>query len=508
MKRSRYFATAAVAVLGAFALTPVMPTLGIAQQFTVVHAFGPAPDAQGPRGALAQGQDGNLYGVTIDGGSFGEGTVFELMGKDVLLIYDQNDAVGGIHCNTGLTVGSDGSFFGTCPGGKPPYDSGTIFNVDSKGVFSTLYSFSGSDGKDPEVGRPVLGADGNYYGVTSEGGANGGGTAFVMTPTGQLSKLADFGGSTGGPSSPSGELIQGPDANFYGTSSSGGKLGGGTVFRMTGTGQVTVLHDFPTKSTTDGVSPMGGVVRAKSGALFGGTFSGGTGNLGTVYELKPTGKEVVLYSFSASDNVSFLCDPLTLAADGALYGTAANSQNDSYGTSVLFKVTTARTFTILHTFDPATEGTKVSGPLLLNTNGTFYGVTETGGTGGGGTLYSLNTGLAPFVSLSPSFGPVGATIGVYGQGFSAKTKVTFAGTPATFTPSGANYGLAIVPAGAATGNVIVRNPGQARMKSLQVFTVTSTAHRASVRHQLLPRHTATKRRSSSRHAETGRPAVR
>jgi len=508
MKTSRNSATAAVAVLGAFALTPVMPGPGMAQQFSVVHAFGSAPDAQGPRGALAQGQDGNLYGGTIDGGSSGEGTVFELLGKDVLLIYDQNDAVGGIHCNTGLAVGSDGSFFGTCPGGKPPYDSGTIFNVNSKGIFGTLYTFGGPDGKDPEVGRPILGADGNYYGVTSEGGANGGGTAFMMTPTGQLSKLADFGGSTGGPSSPSGPLIQGPAGDFYTTSSAGGKFGGGTVFRMTGTGQVTVLHDFPTKSTTDGVSPMGGVVRTKKGTLFGATFSGGTDNLGTVYELKPSGKELVLHSFSASDKAAFLCDPLTLATDGILYGTAASSQNDSYGTSVLFSVTPAGVFSLLHTFDPATEGTKVSGPMLLDTNGTFYGVTETGGTGGGGTLYSLSTGLAPFVSLSPSFGPVGATIGIYGQGFSANTKVAFAGTPATFTPSGANYGLATVPAGAATGSVIVKNPGQAKMKSLQVFTVTSTAHHASVRPQVLPRHRVTKRRSLSRHAETGHPAVR
>jgi len=85
--------------------------------------------------------------------------------------------------------------------------------------------------------------------------------------------------------------------------------------------------------------------------------------------------------------------------------------------------------------------------------------------------------------------------------------VTFAGTPATFTPSGANYGLATVPTGAATGTVVVRNPGQARMRSLQVFTVTSTPRHLSVHHQLLPRQAATKRHSLSRHAET-HPAVR
>ena len=493
MKKFRYLGLA-VAALAACAL---MPAAGTAQQFSVVYAFGPLPDGQAPRGDLAQGQDGNLYGLTIDGGNSGEGTVFSVVlpGKEVGLA-SFADSTGGVHCNTGLTVGTDGSFFGTCPGGQSPYNFGTIFNADSTGKLSTLYAFSGSDGQNPEVGRPILGADGNYYGVTELGGAYNGGTAFVMTPDGHLSTLYNFGGVTGDPVSPSGSFIQGSDGNFYNTSLSGGKLGGGTVFRMTATGQVAVLHDFPSKSTTDGTTPMGGVVQAHRGTLYGVTFSGGSENLGTVYAVKSSGKEIILHSFSSStDLASSPCDPLTIAIDGNLYGVAASSVNGTYGNSIAFEVTPTGAFTVLHQFDPAGDGTKASSPLLLDTNGVFYGVAEAGGTGGEGTLYSLNMGLHPFVNLSPAMGPVGATIGIYGQGFSAKTKVLFAGTPASFTPKGANYGLAVVPAGASSGYVRVRTPGLA-MRSLQIFTVTSGArHQGSATRHATSRHASAKRGS-------------
>src|SRR5689334_14094192 len=105
MKASRHVGTAAVAALGSLALTPMLPAASTAQQFSVVYAFGPAPDGQAPRGALAQGQDGNLYGVTTDGGNSAEGTVFSIIlpGKEVV-IDSFTDSVGGIHCNTGLTV--------------------------------------------------------------------------------------------------------------------------------------------------------------------------------------------------------------------------------------------------------------------------------------------------------------------------------------------------------------------------------------------------------------------
>lgn len=504
MKNSVALGTVGFATLAALALSTVTAAAGT--QFSVVYAFGAAPDAQSPRGALAQGQDGNLYGVTIDGGSNGQGTVFSVVlpGKEMVLDSFAS-STGGINCNTGLTIGGDGSFYGTCPNGQSPYNFGTIFNGNAKGAFSTLYAFSGSDGQNPEVGRPILAADGNYYGLTEQGGADNGGTAYVMSPTGKLSILYNFGGTAGDPVGPSGPLIQGADGNFYGTSSQGGGLGGGAVFRMSGTGQVTILHNFPAKSTTDGVAPMGGVVQSRNGALFGVTFSGGSGDLGTVYELKSSGKEVILHSFASADRSSSPCDPLVLANDANFYGTAASCVGGSCGNSIIFEITAKGVFTVLHQFDPAADGTKVSGPLLLDTSGTFYGTAETGGAGGAGTIYSLNTGLPPFASLSSTSGSVGATIGIYGQGFSTKTKVSFAGTRGSFTPVTSTYGTAVVPTGATTGHVKLRNPS---LKSLQIFTVTSfrASHQAAEPRGV--RRASAKPPSSRLRAEISRPPVR
>jgi uncharacterized repeat protein (TIGR03803 family) len=471
-----------IAALAAAALVAFAPTAGMAQKFSVLYAFGAAPDGQTPHGALAQGQDGRLYGTTIDGGASGTGTVFsvDLSGKESALDSFSGSS-GGINCNTGLSLGRDGNFYGSCPNGSPPYNFGTIFSAALGAPLTTLYAFSGPDGQDPEVGAPVQGSDGNFYGVTSAGGTNNGGTAFAISASSGLITLYNFGAFKGDAGVPSGALIQGADGDFYGTTMSGGKHGAGTVFRMTGTGQVTILHSFSSGSTKSGSTPMGGVVQAANGKLYGVTFAGGANNLGTVYTMSLTGNTQIIHSFSVADQSSSPCDTLALATDRNFYGTASGCVNGTCGTSIVFEVTAKGAFGVLHQFTPSTDGTSVSGPLYLDTNGTFYGTAGSGGPGGNGTIYSLNTGLAPFVSLSPSAGPVGTTVSIYGQGFSPSgMKVSFAGTQTKYTFLTANYIQAIVPTGAVTGQVSVKSSA-GKLKSLQTFTVTS--HRSASLHR-------------------------
>jgi uncharacterized repeat protein (TIGR03803 family) len=262
------------------------------------------------------------------------------------------------------------------------------------------------------------------------------------------------------------------DGNFYGTTSGGGKRGGGTVFKMTTTGQVTILHNFPSTGKREGIQPMGGVVEGNNGRFYGVTFSGGANNLGTVFALKQTGTVQILHSFSAADGMAFPCDSLAIANDRNFYGEAAACKDGQCEGSAIFEVTSKGAFKVLHTFNPATDGTMASSPLLLDTNGTFYGLTESGGPNGGGTAYSLNTGLPPFASLSPSSGAIGATINIYGQGFTQKgTKVLFKGVKANFTLMSANYIQAVVPVGATTGPVKARTPS-GTLQSIQTFTVS------------------------------------
>ena len=444
-----------------------------AQTFTVLHAFGATGDAQSPRGVLAQGQDGILYGATLKGGTKGVGSVFTLTTDGAEALLDSFDpSKGGTGCNTGLLLARDGTFYGTCSGGADPYSNGTVYSARTKGFIVTISENSPSKGGDPDEGQLVEGLDGTLYGVAATGGANGGGTVFSVGSDGSLVDVHDFGSGSDDGVDPSGPLTLASDGNFYGTTSGGGKLGGGTVFKMTAAGQLTVLHDFPSKGKKEGIQPMGGVIEGDKGQFYGVTFSGGASNLGTVFALKQTGKVQILHSFSVADSMAFPCDSLTIASDRNFYGEAAACKDGKCEGSAIFEVTSKGVFKLLHTFSPTTDGTMASSPLLLDTNGSFYGLTETGGPNGGGTAYSLNTGLPPFASLSPSSGAIGNTINIYGQGFTKKgTNVSFKGVKADFQLISANYLQAVVPVGATSGPVKVKTPG-GTLQSIQTFTVS------------------------------------
>jgi uncharacterized repeat protein (TIGR03803 family) len=473
MKATRRTTSRSLAALAALA-TSAIALPAAAQTFTVISAFGAGTPVQSPRGILAQGQDGLLYGTSLKGGSVGEGTVFS-MGLDgsTKVIGSFSDSSGGTTCNTGLSLGRDGSMYGTCSAGQPPYDNGTVFEAAPAIGIATLHSFTGKDGMNPEPGVPVQGVDGRFYGMTESGGANGAGTIFVMNGDGSVVVLYDFGGFQGDGKSPTGPLTLASDGNFYGTTMAGGALGGGTVFKMSAGGQLTILHSFPINSTKEGTMPMGGVVDGGSGKLYGVTFSGGAEDLGTVYALLQTGKVKTLHSFGAAEAIAYPCDGLAIALDRSLYGTAAACKDGTCAGSAIFELTAKGAFKALHPFDPAADGTEASGALFLDTNGLLYGLTESGGPNGGGTAYSFDNGLSPFVRLSPASGAVGDTINVYGQGFTQKgTKVFFAGTQASQVVNvGPNYDQVVVPQGATTGVVTVKTPG-GKLKSIQTFTVS------------------------------------
>jgi uncharacterized repeat protein (TIGR03803 family) len=185
--------------------------------------------------------------------------------------------------------GSDGNFYGaTFNGGLYGYNTGadqgdgTIFRITAGGELTTLYNFSGSDGRSPMAGV-VPGSDGNFYGTTLYGGANDAGTVFSITPAGVLTTLYSFSGSDG--QNPRARLVQGSDGNFYGTTY--GASGGidGSVFQITPAGVLTNLHIF---TGGDGQYPDGGLVQGSDGSFYGTTVLGGAINDGTVFKLTVT----------------------------------------------------------------------------------------------------------------------------------------------------------------------------------------------------------------------------
>jgi uncharacterized repeat protein (TIGR03803 family) len=231
-----------------------------------------------PVGSLTEGNDGNFYGVTYSGGVDYLGVVFKITPTGTLTTVHDFDFTNGAQPYAGLAQGVDGDFYGTTYSGGH-LGCGTVFKVTPKGAFTLLHSLDCTSEGGAPIASLVPGRDGNFYGVADYGGAKNDGTVFKITPSGVFTTLYSFSGTDG--QSPTGALVQATDGNFYGTTASGGALGSGTVFRMTASGTVTTLHSF---NGTDGEGPYD-LVQDTEGTLYGITGGGGTWGNGTVFSL-------------------------------------------------------------------------------------------------------------------------------------------------------------------------------------------------------------------------------
>ncbi len=468
-----------------------IPSFG--QTFTTLVQFDLNTDGAGPKyGALVQGRDGNLYGTTSGGTTNSTaGTVFKMTPDGTLTtIYyfcSQPNCADGSTPVAGLVLGTDGNFYGTTSSGGDlscgfPYGCGTVFKITPAGKLTTLHTFTGQgDGAGPLSGL-AQGLNGSFYGTT--GSEGGDGTVFKVTPSGTLTTVHSFGLPDGlwpisGP-----EL--GIDGNFYGATPGGGTSsncndGCGTVYKMTPAGKLTTVHSFDSK---DGTEPVGGVVQAADGNLYGTTALGGTGSVcaglygdacGTVFAITPAGKLTTLYNFCSLSNCVDGVSPygtLMQATDGNLYGTALAGGTLGYGT--LFQITRGGVFNVLHNFDRDNGGVPYAG-LMQATNGILYGTTYYGGMPpscnyGCGSIYSLDLGLSPFVQAVTYSGKVGATIEFLGQGFSKSSTVSFNGSSATPSVKSGFYLTAKVPSGATTGLVTIATSGGS-LQSNKIFRV-------------------------------------
>jgi uncharacterized repeat protein (TIGR03803 family) len=222
-----------------------------------------------------------------------------------------------------------------------------------------------------------------------------------------------------------------------------------------------------------GISPSNESTSAATSSnveLFYGTNSGGGPHAngadlgGTVFSVTSAGKQTTLYSFCAKANCTDGAAPgapLVLVTDGNFYGTTVGGGNsvcvDTDGCGTIFKVTPKGALTTLHRFDK-TDGEYVYGGLLQATNGVFYGTTFFGGAHGDGAIFSLSVGLGPFVQTVPTSGDVGAAIMILGTDLTGATSVTFGGKTAKFNVVSATEILATVPSGVTTGAVEVKTP--------------------------------------------------
>jgi uncharacterized repeat protein (TIGR03803 family) len=259
-------------------------------------------------------------------------------------------------------------------------------------------------------------------------------------------------------------LAEGADGNFYGsTSGGGGSADFGTLFKVTPSGVFTSLWDF--SQNGGGSQPMAPLILLGDGGFYG-TTTGSPNGYGTIFRATSEGKLAVLYTFCSRKNCSdgrYPSAALALGTDGNLYGTTVGGGNTTCGSAgcgTIFQASKER-FTTLYSFclqSACLDGFEPTGGLTQATNGIFYGTTSGGGVYDGGTAFSLDMGLGPFVTFVRPAGRVGHTGPILGQGFTGTTAVSLNGTPAQFTVKSDTFIEATVPAGATTGYVTVTTP--------------------------------------------------
>jgi uncharacterized repeat protein (TIGR03803 family) len=440
---------AAAAFLGC-SLAVIVP----AQTFTSLATFDGSNGETPNWGALVQGLDGAFYGVTIDAW----GDIYKVPPDGNFAVVFGFSPTNGRGCDpwAGLVLGADGNFYGSTKFGGPPNgEASLLYKMTPSGSLGTVYTFALNGPYADTIWDAMMQAnDGNFYGTIKNGGTNGYGSVFKLTPDGTFTVLYSFSNTDG--STPTGSLVQAGNGNLYGTTYYGGPYGVGTIFEMTLAGKLTPLHAF---RRTDGAGPQGGLIQAADGNFYGTTIGGGANDQGTVFQFTGSGTLTTLYSFKGPDGAHPRQNVIQ-ANDGNFYGTTAAGGAPGQGT--VFELTPRGELTTLHTFS-GPDGANPWATLVQGTDGRFYGTTSGGGTappgnGADGTVFRLDTGLPPFVAALPVYGIAGEEIRILGTDLSGATGVIFNGVPASFTVVSPAQIVATVPAGATSGHVQVNVP--------------------------------------------------
>jgi uncharacterized repeat protein (TIGR03803 family) len=250
-------------------------------------------------------------------------------------------------------------------------------------TYKVLYSFQdGSDGRHPSA--VIRDVKGNLYGVTSYGyGAHSFGTIFKLSPAGRETVLHSFAATDGIPAYVPSGLIQDPERNLFGATAKGGGTGCsgggcGVVFKLSPRGRYTVLHRF---RGTDGSFPQG-VIRDSKGNLYGATELGGSGTgcggsgCGLVFKLSSAGKYTVLHRFTGGTGGYFPNGGMILEPNGNLYGTTLFGGDPSCVCGVVFKLGPTGKETVLHKFT-YDDGAYPNGGIIRDAKGNLYGTTPT-----------------------------------------------------------------------------------------------------------------------------------
>ena len=344
---------------------------------------------------------------------------------------------------------------------------------------TTLATFSDAN----NIGyRPVAGviadAEGDLFGtVRFPSGANDGAVFEIANGTTTVTQVVGFtGGDDGG--APEGPLIADAAGDLFGTTSTGGAGGQGTVFEIAYNGTsyattATTLVTFNLAGSADGANPLGGLITDANGDLFGTTSSGGAHGDGTVFEIAYNGTSyatmaTTLVNFDGTGDGANPADTLLIDSNGNLYGTTQNGGAAGDGTVFeLAKTETgyASTPTTLVTFNGSGNGANPYAGLIADPAGDLFGTTQNGGTDGDGTVFEV-------VSTGANFDPLIAGTAANQAVTDAATIDPFSAVTITDPKSGQTETVTVTLSNAANGSLVHLSGGNF---SDGVYTYTGTA---------------------------------
>jgi uncharacterized repeat protein (TIGR03803 family) len=383
----------------------------------IIYSFNLQPDGYFPTAPLVADGQGNLYGGTFIGGTYGKGCVFGLSrsgsGWVETVLYSFTGGIDGNGPEGALTFDKSGNLWGATGGGGA-YKEGAIFELTPNGGGSwsetVVYSFgaSSSDGYGPQ-GSLIFDAQGNAYGVTqASNGTRKGGTVFKLSLGAngwQNQTLYTFAyPSQSGPAFPVGGLTMDAQGNLYGVTSFGGTYNAGAVFEMVhaknGKYVEKVLHNF---DSADGLEPLAGLTLGANGTLYGAVSLGGSLQscraCGVVFELKKDSggnwNETVLYQLDGTHGAVAI-GPVVFDSLGNAYIATQVGGPSIYDIGCVLELTPSAsgpwTPTVLHDFlHPNYMGTDGKAPYggVIIDHGQLYGTTSSGGANDAGTVFEV-----------------------------------------------------------------------------------------------------------------------
>ncbi len=421
--------SAAVVLFSAVLSPAQVPAFNTLVEFT--GTTGSAVGAR-PYAELMQASDGDFYGTTARGGIADVGTVYKVTAGGTFTPLRAFTAAaqptGGLYPVAGLAEHTDGMLYGTTSGDFASGSYGIAYKMTaSGGSFTNFLFFAGQQatnkGSTP-LGSMIKASDGFFYGTTQYGGTGtvNFGTIYKINPaTGALTTVIQFSnnGSNNKGASPNAKLIDGGDGYLYGTTFAGGTGDFGTVFKLrVSNGSLTTLATFTNASSPNpGKWPIGAMVLASDGHLYGTTVNGGAFNAGVIYRVNRTTSVVTtVVEFNDNAGVKQGAWPVGAMAqgnDGYLYGTTQNGGAGDHGT--IFRYTPGGALTPrLFDFTGQSGAVKGQGPyggLLKAADGRIYGTTQFGGTVSNGTVFRLTIPPVVVTGAATAVTATSATLG-------------------------------------------------------------------------------------------------